>query len=134
MIAFDHGDAATGPEHLSEPRQGINRPGQVLQDETDEDVLEGLGGKGQVEDVPLLELHIPQPGGLGPAPGFGDGLRGDIHRREAGIRAPSSQGDRLGADAASGLQHRACGWVGGVGVQQIDQRSGLILQPFVSPG
>ena len=28
------------------------------EDETDEDVVEGLGVKGEIEDVPLPELHV----------------------------------------------------------------------------
>jgi uncharacterized protein (TIGR00369 family) len=42
MIAFDNGDGATGPEQHLENRQGLDRVGEVLQDETDEQMVEGL--------------------------------------------------------------------------------------------
>jgi hypothetical protein len=39
-------------------RQRLNGPRQVLEHETDEDMVEGFGGERQGEDVRLLELHI----------------------------------------------------------------------------
>ena len=133
MIALDHGDRAAGPQQPLENRQGLNRPREVLQDETDENVVEGLGVEGQGEDVRLLELHVGESGPVGPSPGLGDRLCGDINRREARIGAPLGQGDRLGADAAPNLEHPAPARVSGVGMQQVDQRTGLILQALVLP-
>jgi len=42
-----------------------------------------------------------------------------------------SQSERLGTYAAAGFEHRAPARIGGVGVQQIDQRSGLVLQALI---
>ena len=124
------------PPGLQQPlenRQRLNRPREVLQDETDEDVVEGLGLEGQGEDVRLPELDVGESGLVGPSPGFGDRLCGDVNRREARTGAPLGQGDRLGADAAPDLEHPAPARVGGVGMQQVDQRTGLILQALVLP-
>jgi hypothetical protein len=89
----------------------------VLQDETDEGVVERLSFEWQGEDVRLQELHVAKSSLLGPPPGLRDRIRGEINRREPRIRAPRREGDRLGADATSNLQHHAAGWVRGVGVQ-----------------
>ena len=107
MIALDHGDGAAGPQQPLENRQRLDRPREVLQDETDENVVEGLGIEGQGEDVRLPELHVGESGPVGPSPGFGDRLCGEIDRRESRIRTPLGQGDRLGADAAPNLEHPA---------------------------
>ena len=40
----------------------FHRTGEMLEDETDEDVIEGLRSKGEGEDVPLEELHVGQTG------------------------------------------------------------------------
>lgn len=117
VIALDNGDGATGPEQPVENRQGLDRPREVLQDEADEDVVEGLGAEGQGEDVRLPEPHVGESRPVGPSPGFGERVRGDVDRGEPSVRASLRQGDRLSPDAAPGLEHRAPGWVGGVGVQ-----------------
>jgi hypothetical protein len=49
------------------------------------------------------------------------------------IRTSLGKRDRLGADAAAGLEHQAPGGVCGVGVQQIHERSGLIVEALVLP-
>ena len=67
MVALDDGDRPPGPEQLPERGQGLDRPQEVLQDEADEDVVEGLGAKGQGEDVRLLELHVGGPAASAPA-------------------------------------------------------------------
>ena len=53
-------------------RQRLNRPREVLQDETDENVVEGLGVEGQGKDVRLLERHVGESSPVDPSPGFGD--------------------------------------------------------------
>jgi hypothetical protein len=40
VIAFNDGDGATGSEQPAGVRQGQGRPPEVLQDETNEDVIE----------------------------------------------------------------------------------------------
>ena len=94
-------------------------------------MVEGLGLERKIEDVRLQEIHVGQPGFLRASPGFGERLGGDVHRREAGTRASLGERHRLGTHAAPGLQHGGAGWVGGVGVQQVDQGSGLIVQPLL---
>ena len=106
MIAFDDCDGASWLEEPIENHERLDRPREVLQDEADEDVIEGLGAERQSEDVRLAVLDVGEPGCVGPAPGFGDRVRGDVDRREASVGAPLRQGDRLGADAAPGLEHR----------------------------
>ena len=42
VIAFDQGDGAAGPEQPLQNRQRLNQPCEVLQDEANEHVIEGL--------------------------------------------------------------------------------------------
>jgi hypothetical protein len=133
MVALDHGDRATGPEQPTENRQRFNRLREVLENEADENMVERLGREGQSEDVGLPELHVGESGGVGPPLGFGERVCGEINRHESSIWAAPGERDRLGADAASGFEHEAPARVCGVGVQQLDQRSGLILQALVLP-
>jgi hypothetical protein len=133
VIALDNGDCAAGPEESLENRQGLNRPREVLEHEADENMVEGLGVEGQGEDVRLPEFHVGESIPVGPSLGFDDRVCADIDRRESCVRAPLGQGDRLGADAAPGLEHPTPARVRGVGVQQVDQRSSLMPQALVLP-
>src|SRR6266566_8002529 len=91
VVAFDDGHGATRSEQSVKNLQSLNRPRQVLQDETDEDVVEGFGGEGQSEDVRLLELHVRDFRRVRLSPRFREGVLGDINRRESCPRAPLSQ-------------------------------------------
>jgi hypothetical protein len=133
VVALDHGDGAAGTEQPAKNRQRLDRPGQVFQDEADEDVVERPVGEGQGEDVRLPELHVGQPRKAGPALSLGERVRGDVDRHESRTRALPGQGDRLRADAAAHFEDDAPGGVSGVGVQQLDQRAGLIMQALVLP-
>lgn len=124
VIALDYGDRATGLELPPENRQRLNRLGEMLQDEANEDVVERLGVERQSEDVRMPESHIGQSSRVGNLPGLGDRLIGDIDRHELRVGAPLGQRDRLGADATPNLEHQASATVFGVGVQQVDQGSG----------
>ena len=55
----------------------------------------------------------------------------DVDRREPRVGAVRGQRDRLGPDAAAGLEHAGTGRVGGVVVEQIDERTRLIEQAGV---
>jgi hypothetical protein len=116
------------PEQPAEDRQRLDGLREVLQHEADEDVVERPGVEGQREDVRLPQLYVGEPGLLDPSPGLGDRLRREVDRDEPGIGAAPAEGDRLGADAAAGLEHRAPAGVGGVVLQQVDERSGLVAQ------
>ena len=62
MIAFDDGDGAARLEQPIENHERLDRPREVLEDEADEDVVEGLGAERQSEDVRVLELDVGEPG------------------------------------------------------------------------
>ena len=89
----------------------------MFQDEADEDVVEGLGVKGQLEDVRLPELNVRYAGSVGPSLGFGDRVCRYVDRRETSLRASLGQRDRLGAHATASLEHRASAGVCSVEVQ-----------------
>jgi len=63
VVAFDDGDRAVGLEVGLEDAEGVDRAGEMLKDEADEDVVERLRLERQVEDVGLLELDVPEPRG-----------------------------------------------------------------------
>jgi hypothetical protein len=123
------------PPGRSNPRnpQRLDRPGEVLQDEADEDVVEAAVGEGQGEDVRLPELDVGQPRKVGPALSLGERVRVHVDRHESCTGALPGQGERLGTDAAAHFEDDAPGGVSGVGVQQPDQRAGLIMQALVLP-
>src|SRR6266516_3424840 len=81
VVALDHRDGAAGPEQSAQNRQRLDRPGQVFQDETDEDVVERPVGEGQGEDVRLPELHVGQPRDVGPG----------LSRAKVSVCAPTPQ-------------------------------------------
>lgn len=91
MIALGYGDRATGLELPPENRQRLNRLGEMLQDEANEDVVERLGVERQSEDVRMPESHIGQSSRVGNLPGLGDRLIGDIDRMNcaSGLRLAS---------------------------------------------
>jgi len=62
----------------------------MLQDETDEDMIERFRGEGQGKDVRLVEPHIGDSRRLGRPLGFGERVRGDVNGRESRVRAPLS--------------------------------------------
>ena len=39
MVSLDHSDAAPWPDELHKDAQGLDRTGQMLQDEADEEVI-----------------------------------------------------------------------------------------------
>jgi hypothetical protein len=133
MVTLDYGDRAAGFEQCAKRCQRLGGPGKMLEDEANENVIEGCLGEGEREDVDLPELDVRKSRGFGPSRRFRERVCCDIHRRKPGSRAPLGKRDRLGADAASSLQHRASRRVPGVGVQQFDQRSRLIPQTLILP-
>ena len=79
----------------------------MLQDETDENVVEGLGTKGKAKMSACWNSTLVSPARSAFRSGFGDRLCRDIDRREVAHRASLGQGDRLGADAAPSLEYPA---------------------------
>jgi hypothetical protein len=78
VVTFDDGHGATGSEQPVEHHQRLNGPRQMLQDETDEDVVKGSGSEGQGEDVCLPELYIGESCRIRRPLGFCERVRGDI--------------------------------------------------------
>lgn len=120
VIPFDYREGAAG---LQEDFQGPERfhgPGEMLQDEADEQVVERLRFERETENVGLPEGHIGQSGGFGFCPCFRDRGFGNVDRRDQRFRAVPGQGDGLRADAAAGFQHAASRRISGVGMEQVD--------------
>ena len=74
VVPFDDGDRAAGPESAAEVVEGGDRVGQVFEDEADEDVVEGFGGKRQGPDLGPDETGPFPPVLASPLPGTQDGL------------------------------------------------------------
>jgi hypothetical protein len=105
----------------------------MFQDETDENVVEGVRPIRQVENVGLFKLNIGQACRHCLSPGFGDGSFGYVDGSDQGVRAVPGQGGGLRADTATGFQNAASRRIAGVRVQQLHQGGGLILQTRVFP-
>ena len=134
MVALDDRDRAARPQQVPEGDEGVDRLGEVLEDEADKDVVERPGLEGQVEEVPLANLDVLEPGRLDPVFRLGDRVGRHLDRHEPGARAPRRECDCLGADAAARFQDDVAVGVGGVVVQQLDERSRLVAQPFSLAG
>jgi hypothetical protein len=61
VIALDDGDAVTGSQQSLQRDQGRDGTREVLEDEADEEVVEGLGVERQIEDV-LVKGDAPRDG------------------------------------------------------------------------
>ncbi len=131
VVAFDEGEAPTGSEQSAEGRERLDRSRQVLQDEADEDMVEGPDVEGQPKDVRLLHLHVAEPCLVDPAPGLLDRPRRSVDRGEHRPGAASCQVNRLGTHTAAGLQHPVPVGVRRTGVQQVGQDVRLVPQPLV---
>ena len=94
-------------------------------------MVEGSRVEGQGKDVGLAELNVGEPRLPHARAGFGDGLGRDVDREEAGAGAAPGQGQGLGTDAAARLEHRAPGRIRGVGVEQLDKGTCLVMQALV---
>jgi hypothetical protein len=66
--------------------------------------------------------------------GLRERLGGDIYREKVCVRAPLCKSDRLGSHATPNFEYHAPGRIGGTGMQELYQCSGLILQTFIFTG
>ncbi len=132
VVAFDHGEGAARFEDRPQVLQDGERVRQVFEHETDEDVVEGVRGEGQVEDIGLAEGHVGQVAGGG-AGGF-QGCQGDVDGGDVGGGAVGGQDYGLGADAAAGLEDAAAGGVVRVMVEEVGEGVGLVEQACLFAG
>jgi len=131
MIAFDDGDGAAAFQEVPQRLQSLNGPCQVFENKADKNVVERFRLKGQMVDISLLETNIGQTGSDNLPPRFGQGRFRDIHRDEAGLRAVSAKRDRLCAHSAACFQDETSCRVGGIGVKEVLESRGLILEAQV---
>src|SRR5215472_85787 len=88
MIAFKHGQCPSRSKNLFKNSQGFPRTCEMLQDETDENVIERFGLVRQCEDICLFECNIRQAGSLSLALCLADRFRRDINCSAGSNRAP----------------------------------------------
>jgi len=129
VIALDDGDASAGPEARPEARQSPARIRQMFEHEADEDVIEALCGKGQVEDVGPLKRGIANSS-LARA-GFcaRQRFRREIDACELRLGAVPGEGHGLRSHPATGLQHRGAGRIPRAPVEQLGERARLGDEP-----
>src|SRR5947209_4077159 len=114
VVPLDDGDRPPWPEEFPQRGQSLDRMREVPQDETDEDMVEGLRGERQGEDVRLLELHVGETSRVRLGLSFGNGGCGDVNRDDACARAVAGERYRLGAGTTPGLKDRTAFGVRGV--------------------
>ena len=131
VIAFDHRNRAAGLQVAFQRPQHLDRPREVLQDEADENVVERLGLVRQVEDVGLLKTDVCDTRGRRFSLRLDKRRRGNIDRGNQSLRAVLRERNGLCPHAAAGFQDTAARRIRGIGVQQLNQRRGLVLQPQV---
>src|SRR5882724_819325 len=121
MIPLNHCDCAAWLQMVFQCLQCLDRPGEMFQDETYENVIEGVQPIGQVEDVRLLKMNNSQASSRHLLPGFSDRCLGYIDRSDQGLWAVFRKGESLCTNAATGLQNPASCRIRGIGVQWLDQ-------------
>jgi len=100
VVPFDDCHGAAGLEKSLQFNQGVHRSRKMLQNETDEDMIEGFRGKGQTEYVSLVKFYVGKTCCFDLAFGLRKRLRGDIDRYDTCSGTVAGQRDRLGAHAA----------------------------------
>jgi hypothetical protein len=102
VIPLDHGDRASALQNLLERLQCPLRLGQVLQEEAHEDVIEALQPKGQMKDIAMLELHVPETGGFNALLSFRKRSLGYVNGGDQRLRAIARERDGLSPHSATG--------------------------------
>ena len=128
MIALDHRQAPARPHHaaqLGQDRRGI---GKVLQHEADEGMIEARPREGQGPEIGLPQRRHGQAGGPDSRLRLRERGRGDVDAGEHRVGILPQERDRLGADAAARLQHRAAGGIAGAAMQPRFQRRRPVAQ------
>jgi len=100
----------------------------MLQNEADEEVVEGFFPEGEAEDVPLEDPDVSEARSRHPPLRPRGGGPGDLEGDDPGPGAIFCEGEGLGADAAARLQDEGARRVGGVGVEEVDEGGGLVLE------
>jgi hypothetical protein len=90
----------------------------VLEQEADEDVVEGRVLEGQAVDVRPLEGHVGETGVRHAAACLRERRIRDVHRDDAGAGAVRGEVHRLGTHAAAGLEDAFAGREGDAVVEQ----------------
>jgi len=74
VVAFDHRDRPTRPQHSSQRLERADGVIEMLQDEADEHATKRRGIKGQIEEVTVLEGDVPESGAIDPSSSLGERL------------------------------------------------------------
>ena len=109
VVALNHRDR---PAAAQDPLHGFESGGRlrhVLQQEAQEDMVEVLIGKRQVEQVRLVELDIAEAGCRDPRTGLDERGGRDVHGHNPRPRILRGQNHRLGPGAAAALDTRLPG-------------------------
>jgi hypothetical protein len=126
-----------GPEHELEVGKDPLGLGEVFENETDEDVVEGgclqrPAGDGQGAGVGLEERHVSVVRDRRDVlAGAVEGGCGDVDRGDVAAGAALSEDCGLGADAAADLEDALAGAVARVVVEELGEAVGLVAQPGV---
>jgi len=129
VITLYRCDRPAGLYELLEGREGLDGPRQMFQNEADEEMVEGPLPEGEVEDVPLEDPDVFEVRGLDLPLRLGGGGSGDVEGDYLCLGAVFGEGDGLGSDAAARFQDEGSWRVGGVGVKEVDEGRGLVLEP-----
>jgi len=107
MIALNNRNGSSYFQKLLQRIQRMAWLCQVFQDETHENMVEGLRIKGQIDYVPLFEMNIFMPCVLNGSPGFGKGAFRQIDRCDVCVRTVSGENNSLRTNTASSFKDSA---------------------------
>jgi hypothetical protein len=103
MVSFNYRNRPARFQNPFQACQRFPRRPQMLQYETDKNMVENSRLKGKIKDVGLLELHISTPRGFQLLPGLLKGRGRNVNGGKPGLRILAGKGQGLGPNAAAGL-------------------------------
>jgi len=109
VVALDDRHLAARSEHAAQVPQRVERPRQVLEDETNEHVVEAPLGERQAEGIGLHEEHVVQALLPDAAARSAQGVAGQLHRDDAGASVLGRDERRLGPTPQPTSRTRAPG-------------------------
>ena len=117
MISFNDRYRAAFSQIVFQCIQRLDRPGEMLQNETNKNMIEKFRHKGQIKNIRLFKVNIGQARRHRFSSGFNKRGLGYINRSNQGIRAVFRKRYRLRANTATGFQNTASRRIRSVGVQ-----------------
>src|SRR5688500_14789781 len=109
VVSLEDGDCAARLQQLFQQTECVDRTREMLQNEADEDVFEGLGLERQRVEIGVDELDIDDSGRGGPGGRLLQRLDRTVKGDKTGARAVERKTDSLRSGAAADFEDATAG-------------------------